>query len=294
MATISLAAAPPPTHLGTPCGLNQAVSLRQRLEGTALAEAIDSLFVPMIIDEDSFRPDDFVAHEDPLDFHTVLAQELPGLETIVAQVTPFTTVSDLERRVRRARQQGIGRMVFVGVPREYEESEVIGLYPDQALSYFRDLMPGRGVITIPLRPHEHDRLAAKVASGANFAVTQMLYGPAVIELLGSLLETVETLPEIILSFGYVPAIEADHALIQWLIQDPRAQEEMEWVKATARCSSEERHRRLVEVFRQIVEGVHDLGIRPGLNFEAPYGLSQGAIDTFESMLEIYDPRMVTA
>lgn len=290
MATISLATAPPPTHLGTPCGLNQAVSLRQRLEGTALAEAVNSLFVPMIIDEDSFRPDDFVEHEDPLDFHTALAQEFPHCDMIVSQVTPFTPVSDLERRVRRARQQGVNRMVFVGVPREYAESEVVGLYPDQALTYFRELMPGRGVITIPVRPHEHDRLAAKVASGANFAITQLLYGDTVVELLRSLRETVEVMPEIILSFGYVPAIETDHALIQWLIQDPRAQEEMEWVKATAQCSAEERRRRLVEVYRRIVEGVHDLGIRPGVNFEAPYGLSQGAIETFEAMLEIHDPR----
>lgn len=294
MATISLSTAPPPTHLGTPCGLNQAVSLRQRLEGTALAEAVDSLFVPMIIDEDSFRPDDFVEHEDPLDYHTVLAQEFPGIDTIVAQVTPFTTVSDLERRVRRARQQGIGRMVFVGVPREYEESEVVGLYPDQALSYFRELMPGRGVITIPVRPHEHDRLAAKAASGANFVITQMLYGDAVVELLRGLQESLEQMPEIILSFGYVPEIEADHGLIQWLIQDPRAAEEMEWVKATAQCTVGERRRRLLEVYRQVLEAVHELGIAPGLNFEAPYGLSAAAVATFEAMLEIYDPRYITA
>lgn len=290
MGTISLATAPPPTHLGTPCGLNQAVNLRQRLEGSKLLDAVNSLFVPMIIDEDSFRPDDFVEHEDPLDFHTVLARQFPHCDMIVSQVTPFTSVSDLERRVRRARQQGVNRMVFVGVPREYAESEVVGLYPDQALTYFRELMPGRGVITIPARPHEHDRLAAKVASGANLAITQLLYGDTVVELLRGLRETVEEMPEIILSFGYVPAMEADHALIQWLIQDDRAREEMEWVKATASCSHDERRRRLVEVYRMIIESVRELGIEPSLNFEAPYGLSQGAIETFEAMLEIHDPR----
>ncbi|MDZ7829706.1 MAG: hypothetical protein U5K33_09555 [Halofilum sp. (in: g-proteobacteria)] len=40
--------------------------------------------------------------------------------------------------------------------------------------------------------------------------------------------------------------------------------------------------------------MHDLGIRPGLNFEAPYGLSHGAIETFEAMLAIYDPRESSA
>jgi len=290
MATICLATAPPPTHLGTPCGVNQAENLHERLKGSALADALDSLFVPMIIDEDSFRPDDFVEHEDPLDFHTALAEVFPDLDVIVAQVTPFTPVSDLERRVRRARQQGIRRMVFVGVPREYEEDEVVGLYPDQALTYFRDLMAGRGVISIPVRPHEHDRLTAKVASGANFVITQMLYSTAVVELVGSLQDLSEHMPQIILSFGHVPALEADHGLIQWLIQDPRARAEMEWVKATARCSGEERRRRLLEVFRRVVDGVRELGINPGLNFEAPYGLSHGAIETFEAMLEIHDPR----
>jgi len=290
MATISLATAPPPTHLGTPCGVNQAENLHQRLQGSALVDALGSLFVPMIIDEDSFRPDDFVEHEDPLDFHTALAEVFPGLDVIVAQVAPFTPVSDLERRVRRARQQGIRRMVFVGVPREYEEHEVVGLYPDQALTYFRELMPGRGVITIPGRPHEHDRLTAKVASGANFVVTQMLYGTAVVELIASLQDMSERMPEIILSFGYVPALEADHGLIQWLIQDRQAHAEMEWVKATAQCPAGERRRRLLEVYREIIEGVRSLGVNPGLNFEAPYGLSHGAIETFEAMLAIHDPR----
>ena len=294
MATICLATAPPPRYLGTPCGLNHAEALRQRLDGSALGDAIDTLFVPMIIDEDSFRPGDFVEHEDPLDFHTALAQEFPQYDVIVSQVTPFTPVSDLERRVRRARQQGIRNMVFVGVPREYEEAEVIGLYPDQALTYFRELMPGRGVISIPVRPHEHDRLAAKVASGANFAITQLLYGDTIVELLEGLLDSVKEMPQIFLSFGYVPAVEADHALIQWLIEDSRARDEMEWVKATAQCDAEERQRRLVEVYQRIIEGVRALGIEPGVNFEAPYGLSQGAIQTFEAMLEIHDPRMITA
>jgi len=290
MRTISIAAAPPPRDLGTPGGRNQARKIATRLEGTTLGEHVDSVFIPMIIDEDSFRPEEFVVHEDPLDFHCALAQRVPELKAIVAQVAPFTPTADLERRVLRARQQGIDRMVFVGVPREFDESEVVGLYPDQALTYFEDMMPGRGVITIPGRPYEHDRLVAKALAGANFAITQMLYGTAIVDVLQTLIDSTDTPPETILSFGYIPANEADHGLIRWLIQDPNAGAEMEWVTATAQCTLAERKRRLVELYRDVVGRVLDLGIRPGINFEAPYGLSPAAVETFEAMLEIYNPR----
>lgn len=290
MATVSLATAPPPRHLGTPGGHNQVLKLYHRLEGTRLARTLNSMFLPMIIDEDSFRPAEFVIHEDPLDYHAALAIEFSRHDAIVAQVTPFTSASDLHRRVLRARQQGIHRMVFVGVPREFDESEVIGLYPDQALEYFAEMMPERGVITIPVRSYEQDRLIAKVHAGASFVVTQLLYGDAIVEVIRGMLEAVEEPPEIILSFGYIPAIEADHGLIQWLIQDPNADQEMEWVKAAAACSLAERKRRLIEIYEDIVGAVRNLGVTPGINFEAPYGLSHGAIDAFEAMLDIYDPR----
>lgn len=290
MPRLSLAVAPPPYQTSSPGGSDHALQLAQRLADTRLRMVIDSLFIPMIIDEDSFRPDSFLTHEDPLDFHAVLTQTLPGLDAMVAQVTPFITAADLERRVHRARAQGVDRMVFVGLPREYAEADIVGLSPIQALSYFADRLTGRGVISIPSRPREHDRLQAKVAAGANFAVTQLIYGSPIVELLASLRDQWETPPEILLSFGYIPANEARHGLIQWLIQHPEAQAEMDWVADTARCRQAERKSRLIELYRDVVTRVRRLGIDPGINFEAPYGLSPAAIDTFEAMLAYYDPR----
>lgn len=290
MSTISLATPPPPREVGLEGGRQQARDLRERLAGTRLGEAVDSLFVPMIIDEDSFRPNEFVEHEDPLDYQAALAHELPSLDAIVAQVTPFSPTTELERRVARAREQCVERMVFVGVPREYAASELVGLFPDQALNHFRDQLAWRGVITIPARENERDRLAAKVHSGANFAVTQLLYGDAIIDVARGLARGFEQPPELILSFGYVPAIEADKGLIQWLIQAPDAADEMRWVKETAAQSHSERQGRLFELYRRITDRVRELGLEPGVNFEAPYGLSRGAVETFERMLGHYDPR----
>lgn len=290
MPTISLATPPPPQKLGLEGGREQARDLRERLAGARLGEALGSLFLPMIIDEDSFRPGEFVEHEDPLDYQAALAHELPALDAIVAQVTPFTPVSELEQRVARAREQCIERMVFVGVPREYAASEVVGLYPDQALNHFRGQLAGRGVITIPSRDDERDRLGAKARSGANFAVTQLLYGDAIIDVARGLAREFEQPPELILSFGYVPGIEAKKGLIQWLIQDPNSAEEMQWVKETAARSHGERQERLLDLYRRITDRVRELGLKPGVNFEAPYGVSRGAVETFERMLEHYDPR----
>jgi hypothetical protein len=294
MATLSLATPPPPSHLGQAGGLDQARKLHQRLSGTRLERAVEALFVPMIIDEDSFRPEEFVAHEDPLDYQAALKQFFPGHDTITAQVTPFTPTSDLERRVLRARQQGIERMVFVGVPREYREADVVGLYPDQALSHFTSMLPRRGVITIPARAHERDRLAAKARAGANFTITQLLFGHAVLDIARGLADTFDNPPELILSFGYVPALEADQGLIQWLIQDPNAGTEIAWVEETAGLDRDQRKQRLTELYGDVVERVRGFGIEPGINFEAPYGLSASAVATFEAMLAIYDPREARA
>jgi len=289
MPTLSLGS-PPPRHLGTPGGLDQAAKLYQRIAGTRLATAIDTFFVPMIIDEDSFRPKEFIAHEDPLDYQAALARYFPDKGWMVAQVTPFTPTSDLERRVLRAERQGIERMVLVGVPREYDESQVVGLYPDQALTHFAGTLPSRGLITIPTRDYERDRIAAKVRAGANFAVTQLLYGDAVVDVARALVETFDHPPELVLSFGYIPSVEISNQLIRWLIQDANAREQMDWVTDTANQTNDERKRRLVALYADLVERIRGLGLEPGINFEAPYGLSASAVETFEAMLAVYDPR----
>ncbi len=146
---MSIATPPPPLEAGLEGGRRQAHDLRERLADSRLAAALDRLFVPMVIDEDRLRPGEFVEHADPLDYQAALARELPQLDPIVAQVTPFTPSDALERRVARARAQGVERKVFIGVPREFDASQVVGPYPDQALHRFREKLGGRGVITIP-------------------------------------------------------------------------------------------------------------------------------------------------
>ena len=290
MATRCMAVAPPQGSLGLAGAEDRAQQVRSKLSQSGLLERLDTLFLPMVIHEDSFRPTALEPAVDPLDFQQALAEQV-DIDFIVTQVTPFTPIDELERRVERARWQGVGRKVFVGVPREFDPDDVVGLYPDQALKYFSHTMPSRGVIMIPTRVGESARFGHKVESGATFTITQLLYSEAVIDFLRALPPEVLRTTEFILSFGYIPRIERDNGLIQWLIQDdpPAAEAEMRWVADTARRPFAQRKRRLLEHYQRVIDGVTALGVTPGINLEAPYGLADGALETFGEMLEVYSP-----
>lgn len=290
MPTRCLALPPPPSTLGLVGAQQRAAEVREKLASSGLGERIDTFFIPMVIQEDSFRPSALDPAIDPLDFQQALAAELPH-RAIVTQVTPFNPVAELERRVERALWQNIERMVFVGIPREVDPADLTGLFPDQALSYFHLVVPSRGVIMIPTRTGEPERFGRKVRAGATFAITQLIYSDAVVSFLRRLPREMRAETEFILSFGYIPGIEAQNGLIRWLIQDnpPEVQAEMKWVAETARMHFEQRKHRVVDVYKRVVDGVTGLGIQPSINFEAPYGLSKGALEMFNEMLDIYAP-----
>lgn len=163
--------------------------------------------------------------------------------------------------------------------------------PVDALKYFRHKVPFRGVILIPPRPEEKKRFQLKLQAGANFALTQLLYSDYLVKFLRSLSKDSRERPEILLSFGYVPAAELKKGLIRWLIQDqvPEVKQEMNTVSRLAALPFKEKKLKLVELYKRIIEGVGELEFPLGLHFECPYGFSEPAMETFHAMLDVWSP-----
>jgi hypothetical protein len=222
---------------------------------------------------------------DPLEAQPTLAKGLP-LEYILTQVTVFTPMDALRARLMRMRELGIEKVVFVGVPRVFEQSAVVGPYPNQALGLFADLMPERGVVLIPTRPDEAQRFGDKISAGATFGLCQLLFTDYIVGFLRELAARPER-PELLLSFGYVPKIETQRGLIKWLIRDttPGAIADMAEVERLAPLSFAEKKRHMLELYKRIVGEAMSLGFPVAIHLEAPYGASDPAMETFAEMLD---------
>ncbi|WP_253875945.1 mycobacterial-type methylenetetrahydrofolate reductase, partial [Mycobacterium asiaticum] len=81
-------------------------------------------------------------------------------------------------------------------------------------------------------------------------------------------------------------------LINWLIQDPGnavVAEEQEFVKKLAASEPPEKRRMLVDLYQRVVDGVAELGFPLSIHFEATYGVSAPAFETFAEMLAYWAP-----
>jgi hypothetical protein len=95
-----------------------------------------------------------------------------------------------------------------------------------------------------------------------------------------------------LSFGYVPKAETRVGLFRWMIWDdrPMVHEELAWIEELAPLPFKEKKARLVDLYKQIIEHVHQHDFPIGLQFSIPYGVSGPAFETFSEMLEVWSPR----
>jgi hypothetical protein len=268
--------------------VTEARKLRGAFAEAGLQGKVNTLLLPQLIEEEGDRPVRFVERIDPVDAQQGFVQELP-LDFILTQVTVFTPLDELRQRLIRMRAQGVQRVVFVGVPRVFDASSVVGPYPDQALRLFADVMEYRGVVLIPTRPGERARFCAKLDAGANFALSQLLFGDSIVPLLKSLCDQPHR-PEILLSFGYVPKLETATGLIRWLIKDTTAlaEADMAEVARLAELGFKEKKVRLLELFRRVVGGAVEFGFPLGLHLESPYGASAPALETFAAMVELWE------
>lgn len=87
-------------------------------------------------------------------------------------------------------------------------------------------------------------------------------------------------------------METRVGLINWLIQDPgnaAVAGEQEFVRQLAGSEPEQKRRLLVDLYKRVVDGVADLGFPLSIHFEATYGVSAPAFETFAEMLAYWAP-----
>ena len=197
---------------------------------------IRHVMIPGMIAEDDDRPVPMEPKLDVLDFWSTIKAGVAGVNGLCTQVTAFMDEPALRRRLTDLRAAGMQGVVFVGVPRTMNDGEGSGVAPTDALSIYRELLPNRGVILIPTREGEQGRLNFKCNQGATYGMTQLLYSDAIVGFLTEFAKNTDHRPEILLSFGFVPAMESRIGLITWLIQDPgnaAVADEQEFVKGLA-------------------------------------------------------------
>jgi hypothetical protein len=289
MASVVLEFVPPDARDGTERARSEAQHALELMKSSGLAGRIDALLVPGLIHEDSDRPVPLAEKLDPLDVVRAVGGILP-FSCIVTQVTAFESEAALGRRLGDLKAAGVGHVVFVGVPRTLQDGQGPGLSPSTALGRFRDQVPHRGVILIPSRDEEKQRFEAKLAAGANFALSQMLFSDCIVRLVPEL-RCPGALPRLLLSFAYVPGLETRLGLIRWLIRDvsPQAQREMAWIAELAEQPFRIKKAGLLELYRRIVGNLATSGYPLSIHFECPYGFNPYAFEVFHSMLDWWAP-----
>ncbi|MFP4166193.1 MAG: mycobacterial-type methylenetetrahydrofolate reductase [Opitutales bacterium] len=292
MKTIALEFVPPNQEDGPEKAAEEARKVRELSKAVGIDGRIKHLMIPGMIEEDPDRPVTMKPKMDPLDVWTTARNEVPDMQGLCTQVTPFLKQPELTERLKSLREAGMDGIIFVGVPRTMADGEGDGMPPTDALHTFTELVPNRGVILIPTRDSEFGRFNFKCEQGATFAMTQLLYSEAIVPFLKDFAARTEHRPEIMLSFGFVPKAENNVKLIDWLIQDagnPAVEAEQKFVARLAETPLQEKKAELLDLYKRVIDGVQGLGFPLSIHLEAPYGFTKPAFETFAEMLEYWAP-----
>ncbi|MFI5506326.1 mycobacterial-type methylenetetrahydrofolate reductase [Mycobacterium sp. NPDC051804] len=290
--TIALELVAPNVEHGHERALEEAQKVLRCAAETGLAGRIRHVMIPGMIEEDDDRPIEMKPKMDVLDFWNEIRPELPGMNGLCTQVTAFLDKAALRQRLTNLSSAGFDGIAFVGVPRTMSDGEGSGVAPTDALSIYDDLVPNRGVILIPTREGEYGRFNFKCDQGATYGMTQLLYSDAIVGFLRHFAKETEHRPEVLLSFGFVPKVETNVGLINWLIQDPgnaAVDAEQEFVKQLAAAEPSEKRLLMVDLYKRVVDGVGELGFPISIHLEATYGVSVPAFQTFAEMLAYWSP-----
>ncbi len=294
--TVAVELVPPNVDRSHDEQLDEARKVAKLAAETGLSGQIRHVMIPGMIEEDGDRPFELKPKLDVLDYWRMISPELPGVHGLCTQVTAFLDEPALRRRLTDLIDSGMEGIAFVGVPRTMNDGEGSGVAPTDALSLFRDLVPNRGAILIPTRDSELGRFGFKCDKGITYGMTQLLYSDAIVDFLTEFAKTSDHRPEILLSFGFVPKMESRVGLINWLIQDPgnaAVAEEQAFVRTLAAAEPAVKRRMILDLYRRVLDGVADLGFPLSIHFEATYGYSAPAFDTFAEMLAYWSPSAST-
>ncbi len=292
MKTIALEFVPPNVEDGSSKAVEEAHKVTEHCREVGMEGRIKHIMIPGMIEEESDRPVEMKPKMDPLDVWKSIRSELPDTQGLCTQVTAFMSQQQLTERFQSLMDAGMDGIIFVGVPRTMADGEGSGVAPTDALDIFKQTVPNRGVILIPTREGEQGRFNFKCNQGATFGMTQLLYSDAIVHFLKQFAQETDHRPEILLSFGYVPQAEKRIKLIEWLIQDPgneTVKKEQEFVARLAETPFQQKKQELVDLYKRVLDGVHDLGFPLSIHFEAPYGFVKPAFETFSEMLEHWAP-----
>ena len=290
--TIALELVPPNVERGHEQALEDAQKVQRCSAETGLDGRIRHVMIPGMIEEDDDRPIEMRPKMDVLDFWSIIKPELPGMNGLCTQVTAFLDESALGRRLADLSAAGFDGIAFVGVPRTMNDGEGSGVAPTDALSLYDQVVPNRGAILIPTRDGEQGRFNFKCHQGATYGMTQLLYSDAIVGFLTEFAKNTDHRPEILLSFGFVPKMEAKVGLINWLIQDPGNQavaDEQDFVRKLAETEPVKKRQLMVDLYKRVIDGVGDLGFPLSIHLEATYGVSTPAFETFAEMLAYWSP-----
>ncbi len=290
--TIALELVPPNVERGPEYAKEEARKVAKISAESGLAGRLKHVMIPGMIEEDDDRPVPMKPKLDVLEYWSLIKPELPDLRGLCTQVTPFMDEAALGERLTSLRGAGFEGIVFVGVPRTMSDGEGTGVAPTDALSIYRDVIDNRGAILIPTREGEQGRFEFKCNQGANYGMTQLLYSDAIVGFLADFAENSDHRPEILLSFGFVPKVETRVGLIDWLIQDPgnaAVAGEQEFVRSLASRDPADKRALMVDLYKRVIDGVADLGFPLSIHFEATYGVSGAAFETFNEMLAYWSP-----
>ena len=290
--TIALELVPPNVERGPDYAVEEARKVARISADSGLNGRIRHVMIPGMIAEDDDRPVPMKPKLDVLDYWSIIRPELPGVHGLCTQVTAFMDEAALGERLTTLGDAGFEGIVFVGVPRTMNDGEGSGVAPTDALSIYDRQVGNRGVILIPTREGEQGRFNFKCNQGANFGMTQLLYSDTIVSFLAEFAKSTDHRPEILLSFGFVPKVESRVGLIDWLIQDPgnaAVAEEQEFVKTLASRDPADKRQAMVDLYKRVIDGVGDLGFPLSIHFEATYGVSGAAFETFAEMLAYWSP-----
>jgi hypothetical protein len=292
MARIALEFVPPNIEEGPEGVIEDVRKVQERSKEFGIDGLINHLMIPGMIEEDGDRPVPMREKIDPLEVWKTAAPELPDMTGMCTQVTAFHNEIQLKKRFRDLQNAGMEHVIFVGVPRTMQDGEGSGVPPTDALANFQAEVSSRGVILIPTREGEDGRFNFKCEQGATFALSQLLFSDSMVHFLRDFSKNHSHRPEILLSFGFVPKAEKNAGLINWLIQDngnKTVQEEQRYVAKLTELSLKEKQKKLLNLYKSVIDGLSELDFPMSIHLEAPYGFSKPAFETFAMMLDYWKP-----